>query len=218
MKSENKLSLAIRENPVLVLFLGACPMIAQSTDVRGALGMGLAILAVLLLSGLVIFALRKLIPENAKLPVYVLVTAFFVSCAQQLMAAFFPVSYGFIGMYLAVAAVDLALFNGLERSGSSNKLGAVLLDSLTTGLAFTLALLCLALIREVFGSGSFAGIAIPFLKDYTVPVLAQAPGGLVVFGMELAVISKLSGNKKPEGAEKVTALATGLAGHHTEVE
>lgn len=191
---------AILENPVLVLFLGACPAMAQTADVISALGMGAAVLVVLLLSAMLISALRRVIPERAKIPAYVLIVAGFVAIVQLLMNAFLPSVYQMLGVYLAVTAVDLAVFANAERSGERG-FGASLLDSLVTGLGFVLALFCMAVVREVFGSGSFAGIAIPFLENHSIPLLVKAPGGFLVFSFLLAVINAL----RRESADGTTA-------------
>ena len=139
---------AIAKNPVLVLFLGACPAMAQTGSVISALGMGVAVLLVMLLSAMLISALRRLIPERAKLPAYVLIVAGFVSIVQLLMNAFLPSVYQMLGVYLAVVAVDLAVFANGEASASRG-FGASVLDSLLTGLGFTLALFCMAAVREL---------------------------------------------------------------------
>ena len=100
---------AIAKNPVLVLFLGACPAMAQTGSVISALGMVVAVLLVMLLSAMLISALHRLIPERAKLPAYVLIVAGFVSIVQLLMNAFLPSVYQMLGVSLAVVAVDLAV-------------------------------------------------------------------------------------------------------------
>lgn len=201
---------AIAKNPVLVLFLGACPAMAQTGSVISALGMGVAVLLVMLLSAMLISALRRLIPERAKLPAYVLIVAGFVSIVQLLMNAFLPSVYQMLGVYLAVVAVDLAVFANGEASASRG-FGASVLDSLLTGLGFTLALFCMAAVREIFGSGSFAGLAIPFLESHNVPLLLKAPGGFLVFAILLAVIQALRRDDCGCEAGGLACAAAGIA-------
>lgn len=200
----------ILENPVLVLFLGACPAMAQTANVISALGMGVAVLLVLLLSAMLISALRRLIPERAKLPAYVLIIAGLVSVIQLLMNAFLPSVYQMMGVYLAVIAVDLAVFANGEKAAVRG-FGASVLDSLVTGLFFLLALFVLAAVREVFGNGSFAGIAIPFLSGHCVPLLTKAPGGFLVFAILLAVINALRPADSGSAPQGLACAAAGAA-------
>ena len=175
-------------NPVLILFLGACPAMALTANVLSALGIGLAALLVMLLSNLVLGALRKLIGTSflAK----AVVVSFFASLVGMLMNAFLPGVYQLLGVYAAVLAVNLLVFHSAEEADKAS-LGAGARDAVLTGLCFTAALVCMAVVREVLGSASFAGLPISFLKNYTIPLLAQAPGGFLVFAIELAVIQRL---------------------------
>ena len=156
-KNSPKLLEAIGANPVLVLFLGACPALALTADVRSALAIGLAVLAVMLLSSLVIGALRKLIPQSARLAAGVLVTAAFASAADMLMNAYLPGTYKMMSLYLAVVAVDLLAFGSAENAAKTG-LGKGLANALLTGICFTVVVLVVAAVRELFGAGSFAGI------------------------------------------------------------
>ena len=185
--TDKKTSLIAR-SPVPVLFLGACPAMALTANVLSALGIGLAALLVMLLSNLALGALRKIIGTGFLAKIVVI--SFFASLAGMLMNAFLPGVYQLIGVYMAVLAVSLLVFHSAEEAEKAD-IGSAARDAIVTGLGFTAALVCMAAVREVLGSASFAGLAIPFLKDYTVPLLAQAPGGFIVFAIELAVINKL---------------------------
>jgi len=189
-KKSPKLLEAIGANPVLVLFLGACPAMALTTDVRSALAIGLAALVVMLLSSLVIAALAKLIPQGARLAACVLVTTAFVSAVQMLMSAYLPEISKMMGIYLAVAAVNLLVFGAAENAAQAG-FGKALANALITGLCFTAAVVVMAAVRELFGCGSIAGNEIAFLKAHAVPILAQAPGGFMVFAFLLAIVNKL---------------------------
>lgn len=190
VKKSPKLLEAIGANPVLVLFLGACPAIALTTDVRSALAIGLAALAVMLLSSLVIAVLSKLIPQGARLAACVLVTTAFVSAVQMLMNAYLPNVYQMMGIYLAVAAVNLLVFGAAENAAEAG-FGKALVNAVITGLYFTAAVVVMAAVRELFGCGSIAGNEIAFLKAHAVPILAQAPGGFMIFAFLMAIINKL---------------------------
>ena len=189
-KNSPKLLEAIGANPVLVLFLGACPALALTADVRSALAIGLAVLAVMLLSSLVIGALRKLIPQRARLAAGVLVTAAFASAADMLMNAYLPGTYKMMSLYLALVAVDLLAFGSAENAAKAG-LGKGLANALLTGIYFTVVVLVVAAVRELFGAGSFAGNEIAFLKDHAVPLLSQASGGFMILAFAAAVVNKL---------------------------
>lgn len=189
-KNSPKLLEAIGANPVLVLFLGACPALALTADLRSALAIGLAVLAVMLLSSLVIGALSKLIPQGARLAAGILVTAAFASAADMLMNAYLPGTYKMMSLYLAVTAVDLLPFGSAENAAKEG-LGKAMANALLTGIYFTVVILVVAAVRELFGAGSFAGTEIAFLKDHAVPLLSQASGGFMILAFAAAVVNKL---------------------------
>lgn len=180
---------AVASNPLLILLLGACPALGATTTVQGALGMGAAVLAVMLLSGIVIAALYKLIPAAGRLPVSVLIIAGFVSIVQMLMNAFLPNIYQMLGIYLTVTAVDLLIFSTDEYAGKG--MGAVVSAAVKTGLQLLAILLVMGLVREVLGSAAVWGVELSFLKDYRIPVLAMAPGGFLVYSFIAAALTKL---------------------------
>ena len=199
MKKENNLSVLLkgilRENPVFVLILGTCPTLATTTTVTGAFGMGLATLAVLVCSNIVISALRKFIPDTVRIPCYIVVIAGFVTVVQMLIQAFFPSLYDILGVYLALITVNFIILGRAEMFAGKNSVGASALDGIGMGIGFTIALLAMAIIREVFGAGTFAGIEIPFLITHKIELLAKAPGGLLVYGVLIAVVNKITKGK-----------------------
>ena len=189
----------IAENPVLVLILGTCPTLAQTNSVIAAIGMGIAATVVLVCSNLVISLLRKLIPDSVRIPCYIVIIAGFVSIVQMLLHAYIPSLYEMLGVYLALIVVNCIILGRAEMFARKNGPVDSVLDGLGMGIGFLLALFAMATIREVLGQGTFAGIEIPFLVDYNIPILTKAPGGFLVFGILIAIINKI-GPKK--GAEK----------------
>ena len=189
----------IAENPVLVLILGTCPTLAQTGSVIAALGMGVAATVVLACSNVVISLLRKVIPDTVRIPCYIVVIAGFVTLVQMVMHAYLPSLYEMMGVYLALIVVNCIILGRAEMFARKNGPLDSLLDGLGMGVGFLIALLSMATIREVLGAGSFAGIEIPFLIDYKIPILTQAPGGFLVYGILIAIVNKI-GPKK--GAEK----------------
>ena len=192
---KNKLSIVLKgliaENPVLVLVLGTCPTLAISTSVIGALCMGIAATIVLICSNIAISALRKIIPDTVRIPCYIVVIAGFVTVVQLLMHAYLPDLYELMGVYLALIVVNCIILGRAEMFARKNCVLDSALDGLGMGIGFLLALVAMATVREVFGAGSFAGIEIPFLVDYKIPLLAQAPGGFLVFGIMIAIVNMI---------------------------
>lgn len=199
MKKTSKLSIFLRgliaENPVLVLVLGTCPTLAQTGSVISALGMGIAATVVLICSNAVISALRRVIPDTVRIPCYIVVIAAFVSVVQLLMHAYLPEIYDMMGVYLALIVVNCIILGRAEMFARKNPVLDSALDGAGMGLGFLIALLLMATVREVFGAGTFAGIALPFFDTYHVPILTQAPGGFLVFGILIAVMNKIREKK-----------------------
>ncbi len=199
MKKDNSLSVLLkgllRENPVFVLILGTCPTLATTTSVTGALGMGLATMAVLICSNIVISALRKFIPDTVRIPCYIVVIAGFVTVVQMLIQAFLPSLYEVLGVYLALITVNCIILGRAEMFASKNTIATSALDGVGMGLGFTLALLAMATVREILGAGTFAGIEIPFFISHKIEMMVKAPGGLLVYGILIAVVNKLTKGK-----------------------
>ena len=199
MKKQSNWSILFKgillENPVFVLILGTCPTLATSTTVIGALGMGLAAAAVLICSNIIISMLRKLIPDEVRIPCYIVVIAGFVTLVEMFMHAFLPDMYNMLGVYLALITVNCIILGRAEMFAGKNTVGKSALDGIGMGIGFTLALLAMATIREVLGNGTFAGIPVPFLCDNPISVMKEAPGGMMVYGILIAVVNKLTNGK-----------------------
>ena len=192
MTDSKSLRSLIAENPSMLLLLGACPALAATADVRSALGMSLTVIVVLVLSSLLLSALRKLIPACAVIPAVFLVTAGITSVADLFLHACFPSVYQLLGVYIAALAVVFLVFacgeNAL-RLRADKAVG----ESLILGLQLMAIMLMVASFREVLGSASFAGVEIPALKDCSIPVLAQSSGAFMVLGLAAAVLNRNAG-------------------------
>lgn len=195
----NKLAILLKgiieENPVLILVLGTCPTLATTGNVISAFSMGLAATFVLVCSNAVISALRKIIPDTVRIPCYIVVIAGFVTLLEMLMHAYLPDIYDMLGVYLALIVVNCIILGRAEMFARKNPVMDSVFDGLGMGIGFLVALLLMATIREVFGAGSFAGIEIPFMEHFKIPILTQAPGGYLVFGILIAVMNKLTAKK-----------------------
>ena len=187
----------IKENPVLVLILGTCPTLATTTTVDGAFGMGIAAMLVLICSNVFISLLRKVIPETMRIPCYIVIIAGFVTIVKMMVQAYLPSLYETLGVYLDLITVNFIILGRAEMFANKNAVVASALDGIGMGLGFTLSLTVMATIREVFGAGSFAGITIPFMENYKIEVLTKAPGGLLVYGLMIALIYVVTHGKAP---------------------
>ena len=187
----------IKENPVLVLILGTCPTLATTTTVSGAFGMGIAALIVLLCSNIFISLLRKIIPETMRIPCYIVIIAGFVTIVKMSVQAFLPGLYETLGVYLDLITVNCIILGRAEMFANKNTVVASALDGIGMGVGFTVALTAMATIREVFGAASFAGISIPFMENFKIEFLTKAPGGLLVYGLLIALIYVITHGKAP---------------------
>ena len=185
----------ITENPVLILVLGTCPTLATTGDVISALSMGLAATFVLVCSNAVISALRKIIPDKVRIPCYIVIIAGFVTVLQMLMQAYLPSIYDMLGVYLALIVVNCIILGRAEMFARKSPVLDSIFDGLGMGIGFLLALLAIATIREVIGAGTFAGIAIPYMDAIKIPILTQAPGGYLVFGIVIAIMNVITAKR-----------------------
>lgn len=194
-KMQNFLKGILKENPVLVLVLGTCPTLAMTKSMSSALGMGLAAMAVLICSNAAISALRNVIPDKVRIPCFIVLIAGFVTIVQLLIHAFLPDLYVSLGTFLALIVVNCIILGRAEMYASKNGVVDSMIDGAGMGLGFTLALLAMATIREILGSGTWFGIKIPFLCDNPIGFFSQTAGGFVVFGIMIAIVNKATDGK-----------------------
>ena len=216
MTNSKKLMIILRgiimDNPVLILVLGTCPTLATTTSVISAFSMGIAATIVLICSNVVISALRKVIPEVVRIPCYIVIIAGFVTAVQLLLQAFLPSIYEMLGVYLALIVVNCIILGRAEMFARKNGVIDSALDGVGMGLGFLLALIIMATIREVLGNGSFAGITIPVLESFKIPVLKEAPGGFLVYGIVIAVMTQLT--EKRGGVQRKDVSCEGCPSAH----
>ena len=190
---KTKTSYLLRGTPSILLVLGAGFVMASSSDIRAALGMGAAVLVAMLLSSIVISALHKVIPAYAKMPAYLLIITGFVSLISMFMQAKFPVVVDMLGVHLATLAVSAVIYRDCEEVADHNGEATSIKTALVTGVFFTVVMVICAVIREVLGNASFWGKPIAFLQNYKISTLAGAFGGYLVLAIVMAVINKLTG-------------------------
>ncbi|MBQ7397518.1 MAG: electron transport complex subunit E [Clostridia bacterium] len=201
MKNNGNLAILLKgilkENPVFVLILGTCPTLAMTKNVGDAFGMGLAALAVLLCSNVLVSLLRKVIPDTVRIPCYIVIIASFVTIVQMIVKAYLPELDKNLGVFLPLITVNCIILGRAEMFAGKNSVGKSALDGIGMGLGFTLALVLMSTVREVLGNASFAGHAIAFLEPYKIKFLVEAPGGMLVYGCLIALVYVITKGKAP---------------------
>ncbi len=185
----------IKENPVLVLVIGTCPTLATSTSVTTGFGMGLSATAVLICSNIVIAALRKIIPDKIRIPCYITVIATFVTIVQLLLQAFVPSLYSSLGLYLPLIVVNCIILGRAEMFAGKNSIFDSALDGIGMGLGFTLTLIIMGSIRELLGSGTWAGIPITANLIPGMNIMTLVPGGFFVYAIVMAAVHYFTKDK-----------------------
>jgi electron transport complex protein RnfE len=189
----------IEQNPITVLLLGLCPVLATSSTVENAVGMGLATMAVLICSNTVIAALRKLIPEKIRFAAFVVIIAGFVTSADFLLQAFIPSVSESLGIFVPLIVVNCIVFARAETYAFRSGVVRSAIDGLSVGMGFMLAIMAVAAIRELLSAGTLYGFrALP----ETFPafqIIAKPPGGFLVLGLVLAAVQFIRRRKKARG-------------------
>lgn len=176
------------ENPTFSLVLGLCPTLAVSTSVINAIGMGLAATFVLLGSNIIISSVRKLIPNQIRIPCFVVIIATFVTIVELLMKAYFPALNAALGIFVPLIVVNCIVLGRAEAFACKRPAIDSIFDGLGMGLGFTLALCIIAGIREVLGAGEFFGFGV--LKGLEpITMMRLAPGALLTMGLLIGLVN-----------------------------
>ena len=195
----------VKENPTFVMLIGMCPTLAVTTSAINGIGMGLSTTLVLVFSNLLISLLRKIIPDSARVPSFIVVVASLVTIVEFLLQGYVPSLYDSLGIYIPLIVVNCIILGRAEAYASKNKPIASLFDGIGMGLGFTLSITCIGAVRELIGAGSLFGHQILPLADAAagkagyepITIFILAPGAFFV----LAALSALQ-NKFKIGAAK----------------
>ncbi|MBD3649084.1 MAG: electron transport complex subunit E [Pseudomonadales bacterium] len=193
-----------RDNPALVQLLGLCPLLAVSNTVVNSLGLGLATLAVLVLSNLVISSLRGFLDDATRLPAQIMVIATFVTCADLVLQAFFFDVHHRIGLFVALIVTNCTLLGRAESFARRNTVSMAMLDGAMMGIGFLLVILVMGAIRELLGQGTlFANMDLllgSMAADWTLTVADRGflltilpPGAFLVLGCLIALKNYIEG-------------------------
>jgi len=189
------------------MVLGACPVIAVTTSVTNGLGMGMAATLVLLGSNFVISSLRNFIPDKVRIPAYMVVISAFVTIIQLLMQAFVPALYESLGIFLPLIVVNCIILARAEAFAGKNNVVPSIVDGIGMGLGFTLALVMIAAVRELLGTGGIMGLQVLGANFEPVLLFILAPGGFLAFGLLLGILNAIGDKRKSSKANKEVKAA-----------
>jgi len=180
----------LSENPIFVLILGMCPTLATTNSAINGMSMGLATLFVLFGSNVAVSLLKNIIPDKVRIPAYVVVIATFVSVAEMLIHAYFPVIYDSLGIFIPLIVVNCIVLGRAEAFAAKNTVFSSALDGIGMGLGFTFALTLLGIVRELLGTGKVFG-QIVFPDSYGALIFVLAPGAFIALGYLIAIMNKV---------------------------
>ena len=179
----------IPENPTFRLVLGTCPTLAVTTSALNGLGMGAAATFVLVCSNFAISLLRKFIPDQVRIPAFIVVICTFVTMVQLLMQAFVPSLYESLGLFIPLIVVNCIILARAEAFASKNTPILSVADGLGMGIGFTLALTLMGAIRELIGEGSVFGLNVLGEGYEPMILIILASGGFLTFGLLLGLFN-----------------------------
>lgn len=174
-----------KENPVLRLLLGFCPALAVTTSAIDALGMGAATTFVLLCSNVVVSSIKRIVPSQMRIPIFIVVIASFVTIVDLVLQAYFYSLSKSLGLFIPLIVVNCIILGRAESFASKNSIGSSVVDGLGMGIGFTLALLVLGSLREILGNGSIFGVALVAADVPRVLLFVLPPGAFIGLGIIL---------------------------------
>ena len=203
----------VKENPVFVLLLGLCSTLAVTKTLENAYLMGICVIIVLLFSNIVISIIRKLVPDNVRIPVYILIVGTFVTIIEILLKNYIPALYNALGIYLPLIVVNCIVLGRALAFASKNKVIPSILDAIGVGIGYTIAISLIAVIRELLGTNtitimnnisSFTGYRLiykeilPTSNIFPIELFNTSAGAFLTLAFLMALFNKIKGGKKNE--------------------
>ncbi|MCS7151921.1 MAG: electron transport complex subunit E [Endomicrobia bacterium] len=176
----------VKENPVLIMMIGLCPFLACSTTANDAIGMGIAATFVLTCSNVIISLIRKIIPHNIRIPVFIVVIATFTTVVDYLIKAYFPALSESLGVFIPLIVVNCIILARAEAFASKNNVFYSLIDGIGMGAGFFVAIVILGIIREFLGSGTIFGSK--EMLQVPAVIMILPPGGFLAAGVVITVV------------------------------
>ena len=180
----------VKENPVLRLMIGLCPVLAVSTSAINALGMSIAVAFVLVGANAVIALLRKIVPDEIRIPIFIIIISTFVTISDYVMQAYYPTLYTALGVFVPLIVVNCIILGRAEAFAYKNPVLNSILDGVGMSLGFTLALVTIGIIRELLGAGSVFGIQL-ISSSIAATIMILPPGAFITIGILMALLNKM---------------------------
>ena len=195
----------LKENPVFGLYLGLCSVLAVTTSLDNAVGMGVSVIIVLTISNIMISSIRKITPNEIRIPVYIVVIATLTKSIELLIKAYAPAIDVALGVFIPLIVVNCIILGRAEAFASTNKPVSAIVDGAGMALGYTFALLLISLVRELLGNGTLTiwgdlslnlRFLFDFLKITPIDMFTKPVGAFLTFGFILAAITALSNTKQ----------------------
>lgn len=198
-----------KNNPGLVQLLGLCPLLAVTSTVTNAIGLGVATMLVLICSNVTVSAIRHWVPKEIRIPIFVLIIAAFVTCVQLLMNAYTFGIYQSLGIFLPLIVTNCAIIGRAEAYASKNPVKQSAFDGLMMGLGFAIILIILGIVREILGQGTLFDGAELLLGDWATVLRIEVmqldsqfllailpPGAFIAMGFLIALKNAIDNHLK----------------------
>jgi len=202
-----------KDNPVLRLLLGLCPVLAVTTSVENGLGMGAAATFVLLCSNIVVSLLRKIIPPRMRIPCFIVVIAAFVTIVDLVLQGFFFELSKSLGVFVPLIVVNCIILGRAEAFASKNGIFMSMIDALGMGIGFTFALVAVGTVREILGNGTWLGFPVPPFTAHPWIIMILPPGAFITLGLLIAGMNAITQRQEElrKSREREARLAKGGA-------
>lgn len=178
-----------KENPILIIMLGLCSVLAVSTDVSNALGMSLGFSFVLIISELLVSIFRKIIPNEVRIPIFLIFIAVPTTIVDLVMKAYFPPLSKSMGVFIPLIVVNCIVLGRIEAFSYKKNFVENLMDSLGMALGYSWVIIVLSIIREIFGKGTFLGIRVMPEVYQPMSILTSPPGGFFLIAVFIALLN-----------------------------
>jgi electron transport complex protein RnfE len=193
------------QNPIFRLALSLCPALAVTSTVINSLAMGLSVMFVITANNCVVSVFRKFVNPKVRVPVYITFIATIVTLVQLTLAAFFPILFKELSIYLALIVVFAIILARAEVFAAKNTIVPSFFDGLGMGAGFTGAMLLIGVIRELFGAGTIAGIQIMPEAYNPALIMILPPGGFILIGLMIASFNIMGAYQDKAKAKKEKA-------------
>lgn len=211
----------ITNNPVFVQLLGMCPTLATTTSVINAIGMGVSVIVVLAFSNLFISLLRRIIPKEIRIASYIVIISGFVTTVELIIKAYFPAIDASLGLFIPLIVVNCIILARAEAFASKNGPLESFIDGIATGIGFMLALVCIAAVRELLGTGMLFASSdgtggIKIFGDWFSPasLFLMPAGAFLTLGFLIALVQKIRADLEERNRKKQLEVDAIDGGYH----